>query len=131
MTTDLLARLLQSLGIRVGRNPSVVSASRTLSLQDDKDVLYCDSATDITLTIRHDLPEGYNVTVIQGGAGKVHFAGQPSETLNDWLGVAQPIGNQVTFNALGAATKTAGAGAKVRLIQYQPNTYVLTGDAIA
>lgn len=129
MTTALLARLLRKLGIRVGSAPTVVTASRTLREDDAFDVLYCDSATDITLTIRHDLPEGWEVKVVQAGVGKVVFAGQASETVPTWQdGVTAAVGNATTLHNVSGHTKTAGRYASATLTQMAANSYVLYGD---
>lgn len=128
MTAFLLSRLLRKLGIRVGANPSSVTASRTLRLDDDKDELYCVSATDITLTIRHDLPAGWETEIIQGGAGKITVVGQVSETANDFQGTPHDIGNATVVHNVSGQYKSAGLGARMLLVQVSPNTYVLSGD---
>lgn len=52
----------------------VLSAARALTAADNGQVLRSDSATGIVLTVPGNLPAGFNVAVMQWGAGAVSFA---------------------------------------------------------
>jgi hypothetical protein len=48
--------------------------SRTLSASDMQKIIYCTSGSAVTITCAAGLGAGFNVTIIQGGAGKVTVA---------------------------------------------------------
>jgi hypothetical protein len=50
------------------------TTSRTLSATDNGKIIYCTSASAVTITCAASLGAGFNVTIIQGGAGKVTVA---------------------------------------------------------
>jgi len=48
--------------------------TRTLSASDMQKIIYCTSGSAVTITCAAGLGAGFNVTIIQGGAGKVTVA---------------------------------------------------------
>jgi hypothetical protein len=57
---------------------TTISLSRSAIKNDSDTCLYCDSATDIVLTIEDDVTSGWlgneTIMVYQSGAGKISFA---------------------------------------------------------
>jgi len=50
------------------------TTARTLSATDNGKIIYCTSGSATTITCAAGLGAGFNVTIIQGGAGKVTVA---------------------------------------------------------
>lgn len=48
--------------------------TRTLSGTDNQKIIYCTSGSAVTITCAAGLGAGFNVTIIQGGAGKITVA---------------------------------------------------------
>lgn len=88
--------------------------SRTLSSADDGKILRFTSSSSVTLSVPETLGEGFSVTVIQSGSGKVTFSATGSPAL--------PINNRQSHTA------TAGQYAIVSLIQDSASSFVLAGD---
>ena len=85
--------------------------SRTLSASDNQKVIYCTSGSAVTITCAADLGVGFNVTIIQGGAGKVTVA----------------AGGQ-TLVSYSSLFSTMGQYAVISLICPVANTFVAAGN---
>jgi hypothetical protein len=85
--------------------------SRTLSATDNGKIIYCTSGSAVTITCATGLGAGFNVTIIQGGAGKVTVAAG-SATL-------------VSYSSLFS---TMGQYAVISLISPVANTFVAAGN---
>jgi hypothetical protein len=79
---------------------------------DNGTVVTSQSATAVNWTLPPGMPVGFNVVVIQDGAGQVTFV----------------PGTGVTLNNRGGHTKTAGQFAEVALLVTASNVYKLAGD---
>lgn len=89
----------------------VSGTSKTLGASDNGVVLMCTSGSATTITVPTGLDVGFNVTVIQAGAGQVSFSA-----------------SSTTINNRQSQTKTAGQWAVVSLFQRTTNNFVLAGD---
>jgi len=88
------------------------TTSRTLSSTDNGKVIYCTNGSATTITTAASLGAGFNVTIIQGGAGKVTVAQGASTTL-------------VSYSSLFS---TMGQYAVISLISPVANTFVAAGN---
>jgi hypothetical protein len=87
------------------------TTSRTLSATDNGKIIYCTSASAVTITCAASLGAGFNVTIIQGGAGKVTVA----------------AGGQ-TLVSYSSLFSTMGQYAVISLISPVANTFVAAGN---
>jgi hypothetical protein len=87
------------------------TTSRTLSASDMQKIIYCTSASATTITCATGLGAGFNVTIIQGGAGKVT--------------VAAGAATLVSYSSLFS---TMGQYAVISLIAPVANTFVAAGN---
>jgi hypothetical protein len=87
------------------------TASRTLSATDSGKIIYCTSGSAVTITCAAGLGAGFNVTLIQGGAGKVTVA----------------AGGQTLVSYSGLLS-TAGQYAVISLICPVANTFLAAGN---
>jgi hypothetical protein len=85
--------------------------TRTLSATDNGKVIYCTSGSAVTITCAAGLGAGFNVTIIQGGAGKVTVA----------------AGGQ-TLVSYSSLFSTMGQYAVISLIAPVANTFVAAGN---
>jgi len=85
--------------------------SRTLAPGDNGTVIYCTSGSAVTINCASGLGVGFNVTIIQGGAGKVTVAPN-SQTL-------------VSYSSLFS---TMGQYAVISLVAPVANTFVAAGN---
>ena len=60
--------------VLTGQIVTEAGTSRTLSATDNGKIIYCTNAAATTVTMGVGLPAGFNVTIIQGGTGKVTLA---------------------------------------------------------
>jgi hypothetical protein len=67
------------------------TTARTLSASDNGKVIRCTSGSATTITCATGLPIGFNVTIIQGGAGKVTIAAGAA-TLNSYSALFSTMG---------------------------------------
>ncbi len=84
----------------------------TATLQDNGNILTFNSPTDVVLTMPAGLPEGYNLSIYQIGAGKVQFVGAGSVQVKNRL------------NRFFTAGLDAGAG----IVATGTDIFHLTGD---
>jgi hypothetical protein len=87
------------------------TTSRTLSATDNGKIIYCTSASAVTITCAASLGVGFNVTIIQGGAGKVTVA----------------AGGQ-TLVSYSSLFSTMGQYAVISLIAPVANTFIAAGN---
>jgi len=87
------------------------TTARTLSATDNGKVIYCTSGSATTITCAAALGAGFNVTIIQGGAGKVTVA----------------AGGQ-TLVSYSSLFSTMGQYAVISLICPVANTFVAAGN---
>ena len=87
------------------------TTSRTLSATDNGKIIYCTSASAVTISCAASLGVGFNVTIIQGGAGKVTVA----------------AGGQ-TLVSYSSLFSTMGQYAVISLIAPVANTFIAAGN---
>jgi hypothetical protein len=87
------------------------TTSRTLSATDNGKIIYCTSGSAVTITCAASLGVGFNVTIIQGGAGKVTVA----------------AGGQ-TLVSYSSLFSTMGQYAVISLIAPVANTFIAAGN---
>jgi hypothetical protein len=87
------------------------TTSRTLSATDNGKIIYCTSASAVTITCAASLGAGFNVTIIQGGAGKVTVA----------------AGGQ-TLVSYSSLFSTMGENAVISLISPVADTFIAAGN---
>lgn len=76
-------------------------ASRTLAAGDNGKIIYCTSASAVTITCATGLALGFNATIIQGGAGKVTLAAGAA-TLNSYSGLLSTMGQYAVVSVISA-----------------------------
>lgn len=94
--------------------PSVnaqVGTTYSLQASDNGKVITMANGSDITLTVPAGLGAGFNVLIVQLGAGAV-----------------TPTASGTTINQRLSYTKTAGQYAVATLVSYAADTFVLSGD---
>jgi hypothetical protein len=87
------------------------TTARTLGATDNGKIIYCTSGSAVTITCAAALGAGFNVTIIQGGAGKVTVA----------------AGGQ-TLVSYSSLFSTMGQYAVISLICPVANTFVAAGN---
>jgi hypothetical protein len=87
------------------------TTARTLSATDNGQIIYCTNGSAVTITCAAGLGAGFNVTIIQGGAGKVTVA----------------AGGQ-TLVSYSSLFSTMGQYAVISLIAPVANTFVAAGN---
>ena len=88
------------------------NTSITLADSDSGGVLRCTAATAVTITVPSTLASGFNVLIIQAGAGQVTIS----------------AGSGTTINSYASLVKTAGQHAGASLIRVAAGTYNLSGN---
>ena len=85
--------------------------TRTLSASDMQKIIYCTSSSAVTINCAAGLGAGFNVTIIQGGAGKVTVAA-----------------NGQTLVSYSSLFSTMGQYAVISLIAPVANTFIAAGN---
>jgi hypothetical protein len=85
--------------------------TRTLSATDNGKIIYCTSSSAVTINCASGLGAGFNVTIIQGGTGKV---------------TVDP--NSQTLNSYSALFSTMGQYAVISLISPAANEFIAAGN---
>lgn len=100
--------------LQIKKTPTIATktASYTLTVADNGNVLTFNSSTDITLVASAGLPIGFNVSLYQIGDGQITILGAAGVTLKNRL----------------SRFKTAGKDAGVGLICTSADVFHLTGD---
>ena len=87
------------------------TTARTLSASDMQKIIYCTNSSAVTITCAAGLGVGFNVTIIQGGTGKVTVA----------------AGGQ-TLVSYSSLFSTMGQYAVISLVAPVANTFVAAGN---
>lgn len=86
------------------------TTSRTLSATDNGKIIYCTNSSAVTINCASGLGAGFNVTIIQGGTGKVTVAPN-SQTLNSYSGLFSTMGQYAVISLISpAANEFIAAG---------------------
>lgn len=81
------------------------TAARTLSAGDNGKVIYCTSASAVTITCAASLGAGFSCTIIQGGAGKVTVAAG-GQTLVSYSSLFSTMGQFAVVSAICPVANT-------------------------
>lgn len=81
------------------------TTTRTLSAPDNGKVIYCTSGSATTINCAAGLGAGFNVTIIQGGAGKVTVAAN-GQTLNSYSGLLSTMGQYAVISLIAPVANT-------------------------
>jgi hypothetical protein len=84
---------------------TVSGTSRTLSAADNGKVIYCTSGSATTITCAANLGAGFNVTIIQGGAGKVTVAAG-GQTLVSYSSLFSTMGQYAVISLFAPVANT-------------------------
>lgn len=82
------------------------TTSRTLSANDNGKVIYCTNGSTTTITTASGLGAGFNVTIIQGGAGKVTIAQGSSTTLVSYSSLFSTMGQYAVISVFAPVADT-------------------------
>lgn len=80
--------------------------TRVLTTDDNQKVIYCTSASAVTITTAVSLGVGFNVTIIQGGAGKVTVAQGASTTLVSYSSLFSTMGQYAVISLVAPVADT-------------------------
>lgn len=114
MNTTVLAYFLRKLGMPAPTRKTV-TASYTLTEQDNGTLIAVNSATSTTITVPKDLSDGFTCKVYAAGVGEVLFA----------------AGSGATLVSASDHDRAGGQGALVEIAPVALNTYVLDGQTAA
>ena len=81
------------------------TTARTLSATDNGKVIYCTSGSATTITCAASLGAGFNVTIIQGGAGKVTVAAG-GQTLVSYSSLFSTMGQYAVISLIAPVANT-------------------------
>jgi hypothetical protein len=79
--------------------------TRTLSASDMQKIIYCTSGSAVTITCATGLGAGFNVTIIQGGAGKVTVAAGAA-TLVSYSSLFSTMGQYAVISLIAPVADT-------------------------
>ena len=79
--------------------------TRTLGATDNAKIIYCTSASAVTINCAAGLGVGFNCTIIQGGAGKVTIAAN-GQTLNSYSGLLSTMGQYAVISLVAPVANT-------------------------
>ena len=79
--------------------------TRTLSATDNGKIIYCTSSSAVTITCAAGLGAGFNVTIIQGGTGKVTVAAG-GQTLVSYASLFSTIGQYAVIPLMAPVANT-------------------------
>ena len=79
--------------------------TRTLSATDNGKVIYCTNGSAVTINCAAGLGEGFNCTVIQGGAGKVTIAAN-GQTLVSYSSLFSTMGQYAVISVISPVAGT-------------------------
>lgn len=89
--------------------PKIVTeagTTRTLSAADNGTIIYCTSASAVTITTAAGLGAGFNCTIIQGGTGKVTVAQGASTTRVSYSSLYSTMGQYAVISAVSPVADT-------------------------
>lgn len=75
------------------------TTTRTLSASDNGKIIYCTSGSATTINCAAGLGEGFNVTILQGGAGKVTVADN-GQTLASYSSLFSTMGQYAVISLI-------------------------------
>jgi hypothetical protein len=81
------------------------TTSRTLTSGDNGKIIYCTNGAAVTITCAAGLGVGFNVTIIQGGAGKVTIA-DGGQTLVSYSSLFSTMGQYAVISLICPAADT-------------------------
>lgn len=81
------------------------TTTRTLSASDNGKVIYCTSASAVTINCAAGLGAGFSCTIIQGGAGKVTVAAN-GQTLVSYSSLFSTMGQYAIISLLSPVADT-------------------------
>lgn len=81
------------------------TTARTLSATDNGKIIYCTSGSATTITCAASLGAGFNVTIIQGGAGKVTVAAG-GQTLVSYSSLFSTMGQYAVISLISPVADT-------------------------
>lgn len=81
------------------------TTARTLSAADNGKIIYCTSATAVTITCAASLGVAFSCTIIQGGAGKVTVAAGAA-TLVSYSSLFSTMGQYAVISAICPVANT-------------------------
>jgi hypothetical protein len=81
------------------------TTARTLSATDNGKIIYCTSGSAVTITCAAGLGAGFNVTIIQGGAGKVTVAAG-GQTLVSYSSLFSTMGQYAVISLISPVADT-------------------------
>jgi hypothetical protein len=81
------------------------TTSRTLGAGDNGKIIYCTNGSATTITCAAGLGAGFNVTIIQGGAGKVTIA-DGGQTLVSYSSLFSTMGQYAVISLICPAADT-------------------------
>lgn len=79
--------------------------TRTLSASDMQKIIYCTSGSAVTINCAAGLGAGFNVTIIQGGAGKVTVAAN-GQTLVSYSSLFSTMGQYAVISLVAPIADT-------------------------
>lgn len=86
------------------------TTSRTLSATDNGKIIYCTNGAAVSIKCDAGLGAGFNVTIIQGGAGKVTIDAN-GQTLNSYSSLFSTMGQYAVISLISpAANEFIAAG---------------------
>lgn len=91
--------------ILTGQLVTESGTTRTLSATDNGKIIYCTSGSAVTINCAAGLGVGFNVTIIQGGAGKVTVAAN-SQTLVSYSSLFSTIGQYAVISLVCPVANT-------------------------
>jgi len=81
------------------------TTARTLSASDNGKIIYCTSASAVTITCAASLGAGFGCTIIQGGAGKVTVAAG-GQTLVSYSSLFSTMGQYAVISLIAPVANT-------------------------
>jgi hypothetical protein len=81
------------------------TTARTLSATDNGKIIYCTNGSATTITCAAGLGAGFNVTIIQGGAGKVTVAAG-GQTLVSYSSLFSTMGQYAVISLVAPVANT-------------------------
>ena len=91
--------------ILTGQLVTEATTTRTLSATDNGKIIYCTSGSATTINCAAGLGVGFNVTIIQGGAGKVTVAAN-SQTLVSYSNLFSTMGQYAVISLVCPVANT-------------------------
>ena len=91
--------------VLTGQLITETGTTRTLSATDNGKIIYCTNGSAVTINCAAGLGVGFNVTIIQGGAGKVTVAPN-SQTLVSYSSLFSTMGQYAVISLISPVADT-------------------------